>query len=490
MVINEYLPWPLNGCGVTSEFVELLNFGPGPINIGCYILTDGDYSITIPPNTILQPGQFYVISGQDVIIQPCDNVDSTITAHLNWNTCNCTSAPIPTTGDGFLTDGGSAAEQLVLLDPLLNVVDAVVRKLPAEPSSLITTSSVGGGCTPQTFDLDLMNIDYETIGESDGRGNSMARKTDGDCGWVKDSRQSGNATNNTAGEVSSLDASFYVTSGTACLPNLGSILIVINSGNMAEIFPLRYILAFDSNNDNVFDFNDTYTTGVDSTPNSLSISGLPMGRYRILIETAKGCGLTIFSFRILYCFPLLTPSFENAAVSPAANNNARISWEAAANEQVQQYVVQKSDDGLRFADAQVVNASSLSGTVFYSTTLTGREPAYRVKMKLHNGEILYSAILRLYGNNAPTLRLYSNPVSGNMLEMEINSDTQQQLQLLLFNSNGNRVAQMPLNCTKGAQTVKKDMGHLAPGVYFLKLNTASGAAFSPLLKLVKSSAPL
>ncbi|MBL7727685.1 MAG: lamin tail domain-containing protein, partial [Dinghuibacter sp.] len=260
VVINEYLPWPLNGCGVTSEFVELLNFGPGPINIGCYILTDGDYSITIPPNTILQPGQFYVISGQDVIIQPCDNVDSTITAHLNWNTCNCTSAPIPTTGDGFLTDGGSAAEQLVLLDPLLNVVDAVVRKLPAEPSSLITTSSVGGGCTPQTFDLDLMNIDYETIGESDGRGNSMARKTDGDCGWVKDSRQSGNATNNTAGEISSLDASFYVTSGTACLPNLGSILIVINSGNMAEIFPLRYILAFDSNNDNVFDFNDTYTT--------------------------------------------------------------------------------------------------------------------------------------------------------------------------------------------------------------------------------------
>src|SRR5690349_21501541 len=115
VVINEYMPWTLNGCGATAEFVELMNFGPGPMNIGCYILTDGDYSITIPPNTIIQPGEFYVIAGQSVITSPCANIDSTITADLNWNTCNCTSAPIPTAGDGFFTDGGSASEQVVLL---------------------------------------------------------------------------------------------------------------------------------------------------------------------------------------------------------------------------------------------------------------------------------------------------------------------------------------------------------------------------------------
>ena len=58
VVINEYMSWPSNGCGVTSEFIELLNYGPGPMNIGCYIITEGDYSITIPANTILQPGAF------------------------------------------------------------------------------------------------------------------------------------------------------------------------------------------------------------------------------------------------------------------------------------------------------------------------------------------------------------------------------------------------------------------------------------------------
>lgn len=63
VVINEYMPWPGSTCGTTAEFVELLNFGPGPMNIGCYMLTDGDYSSVFPMSYILaidsnQNGQF------------------------------------------------------------------------------------------------------------------------------------------------------------------------------------------------------------------------------------------------------------------------------------------------------------------------------------------------------------------------------------------------------------------------------------------------
>ncbi|RYD92675.1 MAG: lamin tail domain-containing protein, partial [Sphingobacteriales bacterium] len=123
VVINEYMPWPSASCGTTSEFVELLNFGPGPTNIGCYILTNGKYSVTIPPNTILQPGQFFVIAGQSSLPINCGNIDSAVRVHLNWNTCNCTNVAIPTTGDGFMTDGGPANVNMVLFDPTLAVVD-------------------------------------------------------------------------------------------------------------------------------------------------------------------------------------------------------------------------------------------------------------------------------------------------------------------------------------------------------------------------------
>src|SRR5258705_3151800 len=130
VVLNEYMPWTTNTCSVNGEFIELYNFGPGPVNIGCYIVTDGDFSITIPPNTILNAGQFYVLGGSNIIPIGCANINAATTVNLNWTTCNCTSGTIPTTGDGLMTDGGSANEQIVLFDPNLKVVDAVVRSTP------------------------------------------------------------------------------------------------------------------------------------------------------------------------------------------------------------------------------------------------------------------------------------------------------------------------------------------------------------------------
>ncbi|HVE62011.1 MAG TPA: lamin tail domain-containing protein, partial [Chitinophagaceae bacterium] len=304
VVINEYMPWTLNGCGATAEFIELLNFGPGPIDIGCYILTDGDYSITIPPNTILQPGEFYVLAGQSFIPTPCANIDSNITVDLNWTTCGCTSGPIPTTGDGFFTDGGSASEQLVLLDPNLKIVDAVTRDLPTEPSALITTSSVGGACAPKVFDLDDMIIDYEILGMSAGRGNSFARKLDGDCGWVKDPQQSGHATNNTPNEES--DVSYELTLLTPMSCNMdGAIAINVVGGNVNDIFPMNYTLVYDQNNNGLIDFSDQYLSGIDSTPRIIYVTNLGAGTYRITVSSLQGCNLKTFNFTILPCLPLL-----------------------------------------------------------------------------------------------------------------------------------------------------------------------------------------
>ncbi|MBO9684225.1 MAG: lamin tail domain-containing protein, partial [Flavisolibacter sp.] len=105
VLINEFMPWAK--CNTTSEFIELMNFGPGPMDIGCYIVTNGTYSVTIPPNTILQKGQYFILSGEDVLAKGCGNEDSLVRVNLNWTNCNCTNVPIPTTGDGFLKDGGN-----------------------------------------------------------------------------------------------------------------------------------------------------------------------------------------------------------------------------------------------------------------------------------------------------------------------------------------------------------------------------------------------
>ncbi|MEJ7913440.1 MAG: lamin tail domain-containing protein, partial [Chitinophagaceae bacterium] len=409
VVINEYMPWTLNGCGATAEFVELLNFGPGPINIGCYVLTDGDFSITIPPNTILQPGEFYLIAGQSVIPAPCANIDSTVTADLNWNTCGCTSAPIPTTGDGFFTDGGSANEQVVLLDPGLKIVDAVVRGLPTEPSWPVTPASVGG-CSIPSFDLDTMSINYEVLGMSTGRGNSFARKLDGDCGWVKDPQQSGNATNNTPGETSNVTYDFTIVQAMDCDANHGSIDIYVNVGSSVDVFPMNYTIAFDANGDGLFDFTDTYTQGVDSTPPSIAILGLPYGRYRVTVSSSKGCFLRTFDFTILDCTGLLATQLDYFNLLVTKNGLHTFEWLVPSLEDVQEITVEGSL-GVSFITVATILPQGFSGTKKFTKTVATGYHFYRIRVLARGGKISYSKIIAVGEEELLFSGLYPNPTS-------------------------------------------------------------------------------
>jgi len=197
----------------------------------------------------------------------------------------------------------------------------VIRTLPVETSSLITTSSLGGQCTSQTFDLDLMAINYETIGESAGRGNSFARKLDGDCGWVKDPQQSAGGTNNTPSETSDVDYDFAVTNATNCSNN-GSVEVIVNGSNASSLFPLNYTLAYDADNDFVFELTDVYTNGTDATPNTLTVSNLTTGHYRLTVGSTLGCNLQTFPFTIFQCGTVLTAN-PNTPTSPNNPNEPR-----------------------------------------------------------------------------------------------------------------------------------------------------------------------
>lgn len=79
--INEFQPFPAQGDNdfgnpTTGEWVELI--GPPGVNLGCYVLTDGDWSITIPPGTTMPSDGFFVIGYDEY--GPVD---------LDVDTCNC-----------------------------------------------------------------------------------------------------------------------------------------------------------------------------------------------------------------------------------------------------------------------------------------------------------------------------------------------------------------------------------------------------------------
>jgi len=312
-----------------------------------------------------------------------------------------------------MTDGGSANEQLVLFDASMNVIDAVARSLPVEPSALITTSTAGGSCSPRVFDLDLIPITYETIGESAGRGNSFARRLDGDCGWVKDPQQSGNATNNTPGDVSDVSYSFFYTKAQAC-PNDGSISVVVHAADYSSVFPMSYTLAYDSDSDGVFEITDSYTNGSVSNPNTITINNLSPGTYRLTVASVKGCYLQTFSFTILGCFNVLP--LRLTAFNVLQNNHlVECKWAVEHVEDLEEITIERSSDGIHFSPFTTIAAPpSTTGQWNYSYRFNEDVlllPYFRLILLNKNRTSTYSWISKLSHPGEKTINVWPNPAA-------------------------------------------------------------------------------
>lgn len=461
------MPW--SGCNTTSEFIELMNFGPGPMNIGCYIVTNGTYSVTIPPNTILQTGQYYVLSGQDVLSQGCGNTDSSIHVDLNWTTCNCTNVAVPTTGDGFLQDGGNANEKIILLDPNLNVVDAVSRDVPVTSSNPITTPGLNGGCTSRSFDLDTMNIAYESINNSTGVNNSFARKVDGDCGWVKTTAISAHAPNKT-GSSSSTTYDFTAVSTQNCGSTSGSISIQVNSSDVNALFPMNYTLAFDIDQNGIFDAGDQYTYGVDSTASTIDISNLAYGRYRITVASSSSCNLKSFDFYVFNCYTVVLPVQLLSFGYEGEQNGKRVFRMKLNNASTVKNIVLEGK-----AEGDYKAVATLFGP-FTKNDLTVNADIsfyknYRLRLTSQTGVISYSKEIQIRSSTSPAAS-WPNPV-GDKIFIKIHTLSEGKLSYSIVNSTGVTVGSADVQMNGGEQTLSIPAANLKSGIYYLRIRGAS-----------------
>jgi hypothetical protein len=440
------------------------------MNIGCYILTDGDYSVTIPPGTILQPGEFFVIAGQDILPSPCTNISMNVTADLNWTTCNCTSAPIPSSGGGFLSDGGSANEQVVLLSPGLQVIDAVARNLPVEVSSNITTAPMAG-CTQQTFNLDYMFIDYEIIGESAGRGNSFARKTDGACGWLKDTQQSGGGTNNTPGDQPGLNISMFITEDPNCTG--GSAHFTLLTAPVASFFPLDYILGFDADGNGVFTETDTYTSGFDYSAPSLDIPNLPYGQYAINIGPQQGCDYRNFIFIIGPCAPLNI--FLKSFTGSINANETRFTTEISGCSELSSLELEVSQDGIHFEWLSTMPLGTADNQIINYAVTDAPGKYFRLNMINKKRISRISPILVLSANQAlQSGQLSPNPFHNN-LQFSYHSSINEKLTVEIWNTAGSLVIQKQFQASKGTNMISFPTEKFVKGLYVVRvIHTQSG----------------
>ena len=169
--INELL---INGPGAcdggcnpnTEEWVELYNNCNNPVDISCWVMADGDFTVTIPSGTILSPGGYYLIGSNN----------SSVTPDLNIASCNCTSGTPSVIGT--FTNGN---EQLLLTDDAGNIADAIQWGAGQFPVNISPPAILP--CNPFNLSFNSSSTVFEILPQGGANGCTMARICDGAPVW-------------------------------------------------------------------------------------------------------------------------------------------------------------------------------------------------------------------------------------------------------------------------------------------------------------------
>jgi gliding motility-associated-like protein len=149
----------------TAEWVELYNTCSEPVDIGCMVIGDGDFTVTIPIGTILQPGEYFTIG----------SINAGFVVDLDWGTCGCTDG----SGIGIFSNNN---EQLALIDANGQLVDGIywgAGQLPLD----INTPGMGTCNGVSANGLDTP--DLTLLPASGGQGCSISLACDGGSTWLE-----------------------------------------------------------------------------------------------------------------------------------------------------------------------------------------------------------------------------------------------------------------------------------------------------------------
>lgn len=299
IVINEFLIDGPGGCDGgcspnTEEWVELYNTCNTPVDISCYVMGDGDWSVRIPSGTVIPPFGFYTIGSSN----------SGIPLNLNLGTCGCTS------GGGQVGIFTNGSEQIILFDNAGVVQDAVIwggGQLPAN------VNNSAGGCSDVNYSATLANTSFETVplNGSDG-GCSYARSCDGSSTWVLrcGGEISAQATN---GEAPLVD--FDASSSNICIGEC------IDFSDLTQGDILTWAWTFTGS-----------STSTSSDENPSNICYPTTGNFDVTLSVTSTCGASTFTANnFIIVNPAVTPQITADVTSICDGEIATLQTNAAGD---------------------------------------------------------------------------------------------------------------------------------------------------------------
>jgi len=205
VVINEVMVNAAGACDGsctpnTGEWIELYNNCAFAQNIECYILSDGDFSITFPAGTSI-PGHGFLVIGSS---------NSGIPVDVNLGTCGCTTGP--NSQVGILTN---SAEQLLFFDNAGTIIDGIVWGGGQWNQQTSFTTNTIGACPTLTVPILPVFPQIQSVpAQVSNDGLTVFRSCDGVNPWVSGTLPpSPGASNNSDVPVT---ASFSISQNSVC----------------------------------------------------------------------------------------------------------------------------------------------------------------------------------------------------------------------------------------------------------------------------------
>ncbi len=158
VLLNELSPDSGMSDGINDGIVELINVGAAPEDISCFVISNGEWTVTIPDGTIIAPGDVFIIAcsedaaNQGLTCARCDFPGLV----LDLDVCSCTGC-FDNANDNFTLDNESSTDgdQVVLFNDAGTIQDAVMWTTGSHPTGgndaevpISTTPPTPGGCTP------------------------------------------------------------------------------------------------------------------------------------------------------------------------------------------------------------------------------------------------------------------------------------------------------------------------------------------------------
>lgn len=266
--------------------------------------------------------------------------------------------------------------------------------------------------------------------------------------------------------------------------------------------PDRFHAWADWNRDGVFAANEKITLSVpDENHTSTGIVRVPDGtaegattlRIRGVFSTDHDdpCGSAFgevedYTLNIICETACVLPvSWGEFKAVALGKNTALLNWSTEVEEDLDQFIVERSTDGFSFTEVGQLTATNFAAAYsFIDENVPVSLAYYRIVARDFDGEQDYSNVRRVIWrtDDERAGKIFPNPVAETALTVSWRSPEKERVNWHLYNTYGQEVRKGQVGADAGANTVELAVDDLPAGVYLLRLRTQDWDWTSRLVK--------